>query len=234
MRINIYQIDSNKDTKGRMFLGYDMVGKDGVDPEIYKKVYSGYTEVNDLEDIFKEFNSDFHGTMQGHSLSVSDIVEVCEGNENVAEGTYFCDNIGYKKLDGFDTSKCAEMDGLRVLMIEPNRPPVETRIIDTLEKLQRAVSPNGYQSYIEVTYPFDDNAVVLSNDESKLIGMKGNRRVNGGVYAGQIYIVGDDGHGGFCDLTDEQIEKYSDMFSEPEDISDEEVQSDSGFTFIGC
>lgn len=234
MRINIYQIDSNKDKQSLSFEGYKVASKRGLLPEIYKKVFSGYTDADNLESVYEEFNNDFHGTMQGHSLSVSDIVEVCEENEKVAEGAYFCDNIGFKKLDGFDTSKCAEMDGLRVLMIEPNRHPVETRIIDTLERLQRAVSPNGYQSYIEVTYPFDDNAVVLSNDESKLIGMKGNRRVNGGIYAGQIYIVGDDGHGGFCDLTDEQIEKYSDMFSCPEDISDEEVQSDFGFTFIGC
>lgn len=233
MRINIYQIDSDKDTKGRMFLGYDMVGKDGVDPEIYKKVYSGYTEVNDLEDIFKEFNSDFHGTMQGHSLSVSDIVEVCEGNENVAEGTYFCDSIGYKKLDGFDTPKCAEMDGLRVLMIEPNRPPVETRLPDELEKLQRAVSPDGSESFIEITYPFRDNAVVLGNEEAKLIGMKGNRHIGGSVYAGQIYVIGDNGDGEFCDLTDKQIEKYSKMFAEPEHVSDDEVMADKGFIVYG-
>ena len=39
------------------------------------------------------------------------------------------------------------------------------------------------------------------------------------------YIVGDNFEGGFCDLTDEQVEKYSKMFAEPdEDITPEELE----------
>ncbi len=232
MRINIYQIDGSKDTKGITFRGFDEINED-IDPGIYKKVYSGYTDACDLERVYEEFNNDFHGTMQGHSLSVSDIIEVCEESEDVSEGIYFCDCIGFKKLESFDTSKCSEMDGLRVLMIEPGKPPVETRIVDKLETLQRAVSPDGSDSYIEITYPFDDNAVILGNEEAKLIGMKGNRHVNGSVYAGQIYIVGDSGDGELCGLTDEQISKYLKLFSKPEYISDAEVRSDMGITIFG-
>ena len=35
------------------------------------------------------------------------------------------------------------------------------------------------------------------------------------------------------DLTDEQVEKYKDMFAIPEDISQDEVEADTGFFFIG-
>ena len=46
-----------------------------------------------------------------------------------------------------------------------------------------------------------------------------------------MLIAGDDGQGGTTDLTDEQIKKYTEMFYEPEDISDEEVKADTWFEF---
>lgn len=84
---------------------------------------------------------------------------------------------------------------------------------------------------MEVVYPFEDNAVIVCNEESKLNGMKGNRRLYGDIIVGSMYIVGDNGDGNFCDLSDEQVETYSNFFAEPEEISDEEVQADSGFFF---
>ena len=53
------------------------------------------------------------------------------------------------------------------------------------------------------------------------------------IYAGPIFITRDDGVGGLCSLTDEQVVKYSEMFAEPHDISPEETQADVGFTFYG-
>ena len=75
--------------------------------------------------------------------------------------------------------------------------------------------------------------MVIGNEEAKLIGMEGNRRINGSVYAGPLLIAADDGEGGTTDLTDEQIERYRQMFSMPEDISDDEVQADTGFFIAG-
>ena len=73
----------------------------------------------------------------------------------------------------------------------------------------------------------------FSNEEAKLIGMEGNRRLNGEIYAGPMLIVGDDGVGGTMDLTDEQIAKYTKMFEQLEDISPEEVESSAGFGIYG-
>ena len=36
----------------------------------------------------------------------------------------------------------------------------------------------------------------------------------------------------FRSLTDAEVEKYMDRFAEPEDITDEEVQRDTGFAFF--
>jgi hypothetical protein len=63
--------------------------------------------------------------------------------------------------------------------------------------------------------------------------MEGNRRILGEVYAGPILIAADDGHGGTKDLTDEQIEKYTKMFEQPEYISQDEVSGSIGFTVYG-
>lgn len=116
---------------------------------------------------------------------------------------------------------------LRAVEILPGEPAREIRIDDSLDSLQGFVD-----GLIQVTYPFDDNVVIVSNDEAKLMGMPGNRHIGRSIYAGPMLIVGETYNGGFCDLTDAQVRKYLAMFRRPEQISDEEVQDDMGFTII--
>ena len=144
------------------------------------------------------------------------------------KGFFFCDDIGWKQID-FDPSQAESMRGVRALMIQPHQKPIETHIVDVLECWQRAVSDHGEDALIEVTYPFDDNAVVIGNEEAKLIAMDGIRRIEGSVYAGPLFIVGDK-DGEFTDLTDDQMLKYAQMFEEPEEISQDEVEADCGFS----
>lgn len=234
MRIKIYQIDRSRDERRLRFCDYQAAqAKGGVRASEYKCVFHGYVVAGDLEDVYESFNTGFHGTHQGHSLSPSDLVEVCEGNEETAPGVYFCDRFGFAGLpEDFSTDACAPMEGLRVLMIEPNCPPVETRVRDKLKDWQRAVSEAGEESLMEVTYPYaDDGVVIVGDEEAKLKNRAGNRYIGASVYAGTIFFVGDNGDGNFCDLTDEQVETYSNLFAEPEEISDEKVQADSGFFF---
>ena len=285
MRINIYQIDGDKDTNRVKFEGYEETLKyGGINPAIYKCVFHGDVD-GDLEAVYCTFNHPDHpGTFQGHSLSLSDIIEVvdtettpygiveylskdsdgnpyvdsrmfcdtqeefddevwrCElNNEDISSvvlrndievGSYFVDHVGFKKLDEFDTTKCAEMDGLRMLMIQPHRTPIVTFVREDIDDLQRAVSDHGEDSRIQYTYPFDDDCMVLGNDDAKCIGMEGNRRFGESIYAGPIFITRDNHNSGLCSLTDEQVQKYSEMFAEPQDISQDEVQADMGFTFI--
>ena len=235
MRINIYQIDSEKDTNRVKFIGYDETMKHGsIISQNYKCVFRGDVD-GDLEAVYSLFNAEERpGTYQGHSLSVSDIVEVIRDDTGQTQpGSYFVDRIGFEKLTDFDPSQCAEMDGVRMLMIQPHQTPVVTYVREKLADLQRAVSDHCEEAYIEYTYPFDDDCMLLGNEEAKLIRMEGNRRIGDSIYAGPIFVTRDDGEGGLCSLTDEQIQKYSEMFAKPEDISQDEVQSDCGFTFFG-
>ena len=82
---------------------------------------------------------------------------------------------------------------------------------------------------MEIAYPFDDSAVLVCNEEFRLNGMEGNRRIDGEAFAGPLYIVGND-DGELCDLTDEQVERYREMYAEPdEDITPEEFEPHMGF-----
>lgn len=68
---------------------------------------------------------------------------------------------------------------------------------------------------------------------SEYYGQKGNRHLDGGgIIAGSFFICGDAGED-FRSLTDDEVQKYMDKYAEPEDISDEETQSDIGFTIYG-
>ena len=229
MRIKVYQIDDKKDINNLKFRCFGETVRNGkIDASIYKCVFHGDVDAETLEDVFSLLNSaELPGTYQGHSLSVSDIVEII----GEISAYHFCDSIGWNNID-FSANECASMDGIRVLMIEPGRSPVETRVIDDYTQWQRAVSDHGEPSLMEVTYPFEDSALVVGNEEAKLIGMKGNRRIGSSIYAGPIFIVNDDGKGNFCDLTEEQLSFYSKMFEHPEDICEDEVQADCGFEII--
>ena len=80
-------------------------------------------------------------------------------------------------------------------------------------------------------YPHGDRPVLVCNDEGKLLGMEGNRRLdNGSIIAGPFFVIGDTGEH-FRSLTDAEVNKYLQLYAEPQQISQREVQADMGFTF---
>ena len=115
---------------------------------------------------------------------------------------------------------------LTVVMVEPHKTPYVTEIADDLSALQRCVG-----GYIEVVGN-DDGTLIICNEEGKLKGLEGNRRIHDGasVIAGTFFVVGDDGEN-FRSLTESEVVKYMDRFKEIEDISQDEVEADMGITF---
>ena len=115
---------------------------------------------------------------------------------------------------------------LKIVMVEPGKPAYAAEIPNTLEAEQKAV-----QGLIDLVY-LEDDTILVCNDEGKLIGMEGNRRLgNGTVIAGPFFIVGDGGEN-FCSLTDDQVNHFLERFAEPEQIPQAEVQADVGFLFF--
>lgn len=111
---------------------------------------------------------------------------------------------------------------LRVLMVEPHAAPYEMFITDQLDDLQETVG-----GLIEI---IGNGTLLVCNEEARLNGMDGNRRIDGDIIAGSFFVVGEDGEN-FRSLTDEEMQKYIQRFGKIEDISPEEVQSSIDFTF---
>lgn len=105
---------------------------------------------------------------------------------------------------------------IKVLMIEPGVHPREITIRNDLDSLQKAVSIGSeHQGLIEII-DIDDRVCILCNEEGKLIGLEGNRRVGNDIIAGVFYVVGEDGRGNLVSLPEKEMKKYKELFWEPE------------------
>lgn len=108
---------------------------------------------------------------------------------------------------------------IKVLMVAPGEHPREVVLKNDLDSLQKAVSiGSNYQGLIEVV-SLEKGVCIICNEEGKLLGVEGNRRLGGDILAGVFYVVGEDKCGAFVSLTEAQMEHYSKRFWEPERFS---------------
>lgn len=103
---------------------------------------------------------------------------------------------------------------IKVVMVEPGKPAYITEICSDLKSMQEVVG-----GLIEPIYYLDNpNAVIIGNEEAKLMGSEGNRRFGDRIIAGTFFICGDSGED-FCSLPDDLCEKYLKEFAQPQEIS---------------
>ena len=233
MGIRVFQVNESLDKEKLKFMGYDTALKHGgVDPEIYRQVYGGVVNCSDVESTFALCNTNCPPGYFGHSMSVSDVVEVCGGAQ---KGFYFCDSIGFKKID-FDISKVDRSDMLKVLIVEPGKEPYEAEIRDELEAKQSVVG-----GLIEPVYfAENDNVLIYCDEEFLLKSCEPNRKVGDIIIHGTFMVVGNGeneyGEGIEVSLTDEQVKEYSAMFRYPliyltnEEAAEMPEEPDEGIT----
>lgn len=220
MRVNIYHINKSRDVNGKLYSVYQ--NGDVVDSSIYDEVFSAELDTTNLEEIHRMMKFEGHPLMRAANLTVSDVV-VINGRASI------CQPRGFEDID-FDVSKTQKPDNLmRVVYVEPNKPAYVADVEHTLEAEQKAVGGG----LIQPVYLEDDNTCIICNEEAKLNGMEGNRRFGDGssIIAGPFFVCGlteDD----FRSLTDEEVTKYMDKFAVPDQIGQDEVEADIGFTFI--
>ncbi|MEG0570375.1 MAG: YodL domain-containing protein [Oscillospiraceae bacterium] len=97
----LYQLKSGEDNHYRRFISYEMLDKQGEQPDIknYENVYSGKMEQSaTLENIYQEFNINRSEDFKGHSLSMSDIIVV---EANGAYTANYIDTFGYVNCPDF-------------------------------------------------------------------------------------------------------------------------------------
>ena len=97
----IYQIREDSPGENYAFMNMRFIESHGmqIKKEDYKLVYLGELSGNmSLDDIFERFNIDRPEDFRGHSLSVSDIVVLNDGEKVTA---HFVDSISFEQLDSF-------------------------------------------------------------------------------------------------------------------------------------
>ena len=233
MGIRVFQVNESLDKDKLAFRSYDTAMKHGgVDPEIYRQVYGGIVNCSDVESTFALCNTNCPPGYFGHSMSVSDVVEVCDGAQ---KGFYFCDSIGFKKID-FDISKVDRSDMLKILIVEPGKEPYEAEIRDELEAKQSVVG-----GLIEPVYFAEkDNVLIYCDEEFLLKSCEPNRKVGDIIIHGTFMVVGNGENeydeGIEVSLTDEQVKEYSAMFRYPliyltnEEAAEMQEEPDEGIT----
>ena len=102
---------------------------------------------------------------------------------------------------------------MKVLVVRPMELPEVQEIDHTLSAMQELVGGT-----IQAVYPFDDPVALIANDEGKLLGLPWNRALTDDhgvpydIVCGTFFVAGlkeDD----FASLTEQQIEKYKDKYS---------------------
>ncbi len=105
---------------------------------------------------------------------------------------------------------------MKVLIVEPGKPPYEKDLDGSLASLRREVG-----GPIEAVYPFDDPVVIICNDTGKLDGLPPNRRLRDetgctyDIIAG-TFIVAGLGKEDFKSLSPELLRKYTEYYALPE------------------
>ena len=202
-----------------------------------KCVYNGYTHAKTLNDVYEEFGTDkpLPGTHQGTPLTDGDIVRISVYDDlNTISPFQDFEYVGNKVFKPANAlPNFEDMNGVKVVMMQPGFPAVVTRIRSTLKELQNAVSDHREPSLIEYSFPYPDSVMILGNEEAKLINMPLNRTLNGEVYAGTIFVVKDDQCGNLIDLSDEEINRYMSKHGQPEKFDEKVLDTSPYLKFFG-
>ena len=222
MKINIYQINRDRDTQQLKFMSLDAVRKvlRSAEPDCatYDKVYSGDVKCRNLEDVFILFQSDRPDNFRGHSLSVSDVVEV-EDAASMTPGFYFCDSIGFKEIPFQPelVNDIVQAPTIQVVLVEPGKLARIAEIGTTLDAMQRTVGGS-----IEAYYPFEEQVCIVCNDEGKINGLPLNRAIRDAetheivdAIAGTFFICDCSGKS-LDSLSKEQQKRYLEKYRLPE------------------
>ena len=97
----IYQLKDGEETRDYRFEPLDRLRAVGLDVQRdnYELVYSApFADGESLEDIYRRFNIDHPADFTGHSLSVSDIVVLRNGDTETA---HYCDSFGFTEVPEF-------------------------------------------------------------------------------------------------------------------------------------
>ena len=128
---------------------------------------------------------------------------------------------GYYYFGGYDMTQ----KEITVLMVEPGKHPKVTTLKDDLDSLQKAVSIGAdYQGLIEFV-SLGNGDCIMCNEEGKLIGLDGNRRLGDDILVGVFYIMSENEDGELLSLSEKKIKRYTELFWETETFDRSDIDA---------
>lgn len=98
---------------------------------------------------------------------------------------------------------------MKALYIEPNQEPRVIEFDHQLSTIQRLVG-----GPIDIIDPFEEDVIIILNDEGKNIGLPPNRTINDRITIhGPFLICGCDESGTTLSLNDDYAQVYAEFFS---------------------
>ena len=120
---------------------------------------------------------------------------------------------------------------ITVLMVEPGKHPKVTKLKDDLDSLQKAVSIGAdYQGLIEFV-SLGNGDCIMCNEEGKLIGLEGNRRLGSDIIVGTFYIMSENEDGELLSLTERKIKHFTELFWKPDTFDRADIEAT---VFFSC
>lgn len=106
----VWQLKPDVDIRMK-FISYDELCKDfgPPDPTNYRQVYDGAVETNNLEALYEKFNIDHPPDYAGHSLSMSDVLELYDESGSTF---HYVDRFGFQQVDFEAPGQSMGMQGL--------------------------------------------------------------------------------------------------------------------------
>ena len=137
---SIYQLKGGEETRDYRFEPLDRLQAAGlsVDRANYELVYTApLSSLDTLEDIYRRFNIERPADFTGHSLSVSDIVVLRQGDKETA---HYCDSFGFAEVPQFLQEQAAQPEKDTTEKIPPSLDPAVQPVVTILwsesDKLQ--------------------------------------------------------------------------------------------------
>lgn len=115
---------------------------------------------------------------------------------------------------------------IRVIKIEPHGTPEVITIENNIQTFYKIIGCSMVETII-----LSDTAFIMIDEEGKLKSNPvGNRRFRNDIIVGTMIIAGRIGSM-TSSLSNEDIQRYTELFKEPEEITPEEIKEHSGWTF---
>lgn len=175
--------------------------------ELFRELDSGYAM--QYPDVSSQQESLCDSLMAGKISAIdAKLEDLNQGEQDILPSEL----SDFKRLSGYDPEMEKLPETMRVLVVEPRKPPCVKEIPSGLEGLADAVGGT-----ISATYPFRDPVALICNDEGRNMGLELNRALYDGQ--GQVYDVIPDtfviaglNDDSFTSLPEDMVEKYSRRF----------------------